>query len=240
LSAPTTVSTGGFTPENLTTDGLGKFLYVTDGNPGFHDPNTGILAFSISTANGNVSLTQIGTIFTPAMWQVAGEPTGKFLIGTTGRSAHFDGGIDDDNLYVFSIQQTGASAGALTEIGPFTTGTASPFSIAVQPNTNGNLVYSFSIQDSDFGFNPIEGFSISSNGTLTLATTASNISANGFWGQFDQSGAFLFPYSQTVDQNNVVTTQIGALSIGSGGALTQIGSQVTLVTPGFWAVTDAP
>ena len=50
------------------------------------------------------------------MWQVQGEPTGKYLIGTTGQSVAVNG-IDNDNLYVFGITTSGANAGAITQIG---------------------------------------------------------------------------------------------------------------------------
>lgn len=234
LTLSSTMPTPGFASLNLTTDGLGKYLYATDGNPVSHTPNTGIAEFSINSTNG--TLTSIGTLPTP-MWQVAGEPTGKFLIGTTGMAQLINGG-DDFHLFVFSIGATGA----LTELSPpTTTGTDSPFTIAVQPNANGNLVYSFGIADVQFGgFNPIEGFSINSSGTLTEIQGSPFAIQQGYWGQFDQSGAFLLEYGATQNTGTgVVTTQINAMSVGSGGTLTLI-SPLTLFTQGYWVVTDAP
>jgi hypothetical protein len=125
---------------------------------------------------------------------------------------------------------------------PFTT-TYSPFAIAVQPNSGGNLVYSFSINATDTGFNPIEGYQLSSStGALTALSGSpfSNLS-DGSWAQFDQSGQFLFPHSVVVDENTgVATTTLGVLDVGSGGILTQPISPVTLANEGFWVVTDAP
>ncbi|HKI27176.1 MAG TPA: beta-propeller fold lactonase family protein [Candidatus Sulfotelmatobacter sp.] len=238
LTLASTMPTPGFAPLNLTTDGLGKYLYATEGNSVSHTPNTGIAEFSINSTNG--TLTSIGTLATP-MWQVAGEPTGKFLIGTTGESQLVNGTTDDDHLYVFSIASAG-TPGALTELSPSTsTGTDSPFTIAVQPNANGNLVYSFGIADAQFGgFNPIEGFSINSSGTLTGLQGSPFAIQQGYWGQFDQTGAFLLEYGATVNvSTGIVTTQINAMSVGSGGTLNVI-SPLTLVTQGYWAVTDAP
>jgi hypothetical protein len=220
-----------FFPGNLTTDGLGKYLYVateTNGNQ--------IAAYSIgSSSSGSPgALTAVsGSPFSNAMLQVQGDPSGNYLIGITGTSA---------GLYVFSITQSGASAGAITQVGLPVLTQYSPFSIAVQPNTGGNLVYSFSINADDTGYNPIEGYELTSTGGLTLLSGSpfSNV-ADGFWAQFDQSGQFLFPYSTVVNEGTgTVTVTLGVLDVGSGGALTQPISSTTLATPGFWAVTDAP
>jgi hypothetical protein len=63
--------------------------------------------------------------------------------------------------------------------------------------------------------------------------------AEGSWGQFDQSGDFLFVYSSyTNESTGDVVTQLGPLDVGTGGALTQPIFTLTLATPGFWVVTD--
>lgn len=232
----------GFQPMNLATDGLGKYLYVINGNFGTHQ-GSAIAAFSIGTGSSLGVLTALnnGTPFTGTgynMWQVKGEPTGQFLIGTTGSSAYY-GVPDDKTLYVFSISQSGTTAGNITLLGTLTT-TYSPFSIAVQSNTGGNLIYSFSFNDTATAYNPIEGFSISSTGTLTADANSpfSNI-GQGSWGQFDQSGALLFVYASYLNAStNETTTQLSPLSVGSGGALTQPVATGTLANPGFWVVTD--
>ncbi len=229
----------GFQPMNLATDGLGKYLYASNDISSTHTGSE-VAAFVIGTSG---TLTPVpGSPFAFPMWLVKGEPTGKFLIGTTGKAAFYSG-TDDDHLYVFSITQTGASAGAISPVSgsPFPTA-FSPFSIAVQSNTGGNLLYSFSINDTATGFNSAEGYTISSTGTLT-ADTGSPFSGliNGSWGQFDQSGAFLFDYGSFLDINtNTVVTQLSPVEVGTGGALTQPITTLTLATPGFWAVTDAP
>ncbi|HTZ82058.1 MAG TPA: hypothetical protein VMB66_02640 [Candidatus Acidoferrales bacterium] len=224
-----------FLAANLAIDGLGKYLYVTQ-NLGSH---TGlqIAAYSIGSSGGLTAVT--GSPFAYPMWEVAGDPSGKYLIGTSGRSVPFNG-VDDYHLYVYSIQQTGSNAGALTAVSgsPFTT-VYSPFGIAMQPNSAGSFVYSFSVNDTDTGYNPVEGFSLdSTSGSLTTVSGSpfSGVS-DGFWGQIDQSGAYLFVYGGVVN-NGTVTTSLGAMNIGSGGTLTEPTSQLTLPTAGFWAVTD--
>lgn len=224
-----------FLGANLATDGLGKYLYVTQ-NLGSH---TGlqVAAYSIGSSGGLTAVT--GSPFAFPMWEVAGDPSGKYLIGSSGRSVPFNG-VDDDHLYVFAIQQSGSNAGALTQVSgsPFTT-VYSPFAIAMQPNSSGSMVYSFSVNDTDTGYNSIEGFSLdSTTGALTTVSGSpfSGVS-NGFWGQIDQSGVYLFVYGGVVN-NGSVTTSLGALNIGSGGVLTQPTSSLTLATSGFWAVTD--
>lgn len=221
-----------FGPLNLAIDGKGKFLYAIDNFYGNHTGSQ-VAAFSIGTTGG---LTLAGTNAFP-MWQLAGEPTGKYLIGTTGNSVAISG-TDDDNLYVFSINQT---TGTLTQSGKFTT-QSSPLTIAVQPNSSGDLVYSFGINDTDTGYNAIEGYAISSTGTLSAVPGSpfSNIQL-GFWGQFDQTGAFLLDYSSILNAStNTVVTQLGVLDIGSGGAITTPVAPATLATAGYWTVTDVP
>jgi 6-phosphogluconolactonase (cycloisomerase 2 family) len=221
-----------FSPLNLATDGKGKYLYAIDDFVGNHT-GSGVAAFSISSTG---SLSLVGTYSFP-MWQLAGEPSGKYLIGTTGNSVPTSG-IDDNHLYVFSINQT---TGALTQSGKFST-QSSPLTIAVQPNTSGNLVYSFGINDTNTGYNPIEGYAITSTGTLSAVSGSpfSNIQL-GFWGQFDQTGAFLLDYSSILDvSTNTVVTQLGVLDIGSAGAVTTPIAPATLATPGYWVVTDVP
>lgn len=225
-------------PGNLTTDGLGNYLYVAEDLSG----HTGleVLAYSIGTGtNLGVLTTVTGSPFPFPMWQLQGDASGEYLVATTG-NALFLSGSDDKNLYVFSIAQSGANAGAISEVSgsPFAT-TYSPFNIAVQPAGTGEFVYSFSINDTDTGYNPVEGFALdTTSGALTTITGSpfANI-ATGHWGQFDQSGAFLFVYS-AVSSGGSTSAQLGVLDVGSSGALTQPISSVTLATPGYWAVTD--
>jgi 6-phosphogluconolactonase (cycloisomerase 2 family) len=210
-----------FFPGNMTTDGLGNFLYVaTDTNP------SEIAAYSIGSTG---TLTPVaGSPFAYPVLQVQGDPTGKYLIGVKG------GAFGDTHLYLFSIAQSGA----ITQLQAVTT-VYSPFSLAVQPNTGGNLVYTFSENATQTGYNPIEGYQLS-NGTLSAVKGSpfSNVS-DGFWAQFDQSGTFLFPYSTVINASTgIVTTQLGVLDVASSGALTQPISPATLATSGFWAVTD--
>ena len=226
-----------FGPLNLATDGAGKYLYAVNGDVSTHT-GTEIAAYSIGSSG---ALTAVpGSPFPFPMWQVQGEPTGKFLIGTSGNSAApGHSGKDDDNLYVYSISSTGAISQVSGS--PFAT-VYSPFSIAVSQNSGGNLVYSFSFNDTATAFNAVEGYQISSSGTLTADAgspfTSLAADAGGSWGQFDQSGAFLFSYASYVNDTNATVNQISPLTVGSGGALTQTLSALDLTTEGFWAVTD--
>jgi len=217
-----------FSPGNMTTDGLGNFLFVTDSSSGHTGSQIG--AFSIGTGGSLGVLTTvtgspfIGTPFD--MWQVKGEPTGKYLIGTKGLSKSVNG-LDDDNLYVFSIAQSGA----ITLLAPFPT-TNSPFSIAVQSNTGGNLVYGFGLDDAGTAFNPAEGFQLSSSGSLS-SVSGSNTGA-GDEGQFDQGGGLLFVYGGLLDNGTIVYTVTGFEV--AAGALTQPAPSETF--GGFWVATD--
>jgi hypothetical protein len=234
-----------FEPMNLSTDGLGLYLYAIDGNYLQHTGSQ-IAAYSIGTGSNLGVLTPVtGSPFTGTgynMWLVKGEPTGKYLIGTSG-SAAFNGVADDDHIYVFGITQSGTNAGAITPVtgSPFTT-QYSPFAIAVQSNTNGNLVYSMSINDTETAFNPIEGYQLSSTGTLTvLSGSPFSGVGDGSWGQFDQSGGYLYIYGSYINASTGATvTQVSPLAISTAGAVTQPLSTFSLANPGFWVVTDQP
>ena len=215
----------------MTTDGLGKYLYFTDSTGG----HTGseIAAYSIGTGTGSASgaLTLVpGSPFSAAnfdMWQVQGEPTGKFLIGTKG----FLSG--DNNLYVFTI---GASSGALSTPVLFPT-TNSPFNIAVQTNSGGNFVYTFGLASGGLAFNPIEGYALDTGGALTKVNGSPFLNGNvGDSGQFDQSGALLFVYGGVVNVNTVVYT-LTSFDVSAGSLITPT---ATGTYGGYWVVTDAP
>jgi len=227
----------GISPVNMTTDGLGKYLYATEGN--VSHLGTEVAAFSIAS---NGALTPVaGSPFALPLWQVQGEPTGNFLIGTTGQSAGING-TDNNFLYVYSIQQTGANAGALTAVtgSPFAT-QYSPYAIAVQPDTGGNLVYSFGFNDDLSGFNPPEAYIIDpTTGALSVVSGSpfSN-AAEGSWGQFDQSGTNLFLWGE-VKSSGTFSYPLSALEVGSTGTLSQPTSPLDLNTQGFWTATDPP
>ncbi len=229
-SSPVTVP---IPPGNMTTDGLGKYLYVTEAfsnHTGFE-----IAAYTIGADGSLTAIT--GSPFPYPMWKVVGEPTGKYLIGTTGMNLTLNGS-DDKKLYVFGIAQSGSNAGAIISETPFTT-SYSPLEIAAQSNTSGNLVYSFSDDDTLNGFNAVEGYQLNdTSGALTALSGSpfTNV-ADGSWGQLDQSGAFLFVFGG-VNNGSTITYAIGALDVASGGALTQPTTSLTLATGGFWAVTD--
>ncbi len=216
-----------FFPGNLGVDGQGKYLYVT-GYPNSSE----VAAYTIGTSGALTAVS--GSPFAYPMGQVQGDPSGKYLIGI--QSSNF--GVSD--IYVFSIAQSGTNAGAIAPVAgsPFATNYL-PYSIAVQPSTNGTLIYSFSINATSTGYNPIEGYALNtSNGALSALSGSpfSGIS-NGFWGQFDQSGQFLFVFGD-VSNGTSNTAYLGALSVGSGGLLTQPTTQLDLATLGFWTVTD--
>jgi hypothetical protein len=229
-----------FSPGNLSTDGLGKYLYITETFSNHTGSQIG--AYAVGTTG---ALTVVpGSPFAFPMWQVQGEPTGQFLIGISGNSAAAAqgfSGTDDDHLYVFNITQQGTSAGAITQASgsPFPTSAVSPLNIAVQSNTGGNLVYAFGLQDQDLGFNAVEGYAISSTGALTAVNGSpfSNVQI-GDQGAFDQSGALLFVYGGVFNSStNTESFEMGAFDVGTGN-LTQPTTTLTLTSGGFFAVTD--
>ncbi len=223
-------------PGNITTDGLGRFLYVCTQT--VHEGGV-FEAFSIGTGGtltyipGSLNLT-IGS----NTWQLVGDASGKYLIGTSGNTLSMSG-TDDKHLYVFSIDQTTGIASPASG-SPVVT-QFSPFSIAMQPpSSNGELVYSFGPNDTATGYNGIEGFQLDpSTGALSELSGSpfSNGLTLGWWGQFDQSGSNLLVYSSETTSSGTLV-QLAPLQVGSGGALTEPITAVTLTTSGYWAVTD--
>jgi hypothetical protein len=228
------VSTGADFPMNLGMDGLGKYLYVTE------DPNltthtaTKTAAYVIG-ATGTLAAVP-GSPFAFPMWEVQGDLSGAYMIGISGNSVALSG-LDDLNIYVFAITQTGTAAGALTAVAgsPFAT-TYSPFNLAVNPF--GEFAYTFSVNPSDTGNNPTEGFALN-QGTGAMTVVSGSPFANlytGGNGQFDQSGAYLFSHSG--DLSLATTVELAPLVTDTTGGLTQPFSNVVLSTTGYWAVTD--
>jgi hypothetical protein len=227
------VSTGTFSPGNLTTDGLGNFLYVTET---FSD-HTGdaIATFSIGTGSNLGVLTAVGSplIGSPYdMWQLQGEPTGKFLIGTKGFSSAVNS-LSDPNLYVFSI----GPSGAISFLASSPT-TNSPFSMAVQQNTGTSLIYTFG-ENTATAFNAVEGYTLSSGGSLTpVGGSPFSAGAVGSEGQFDQSGSLLFDYGGLFNpSSNTVVYTVTSFDVSAGQLTTPT---ATGTFGGYWLVTDAP
>ncbi len=220
-------------PQNMAMDGLGRFLYVAE-DSGDHS-GAFVVGYSVS---GTGQLTPIPNYFTWGnipIWQMQGEPSGNYMLGISAK-VQFIYGSDDPHINVYSVDQT---SGALSPVAnsPFAT-TYDPFNIAVQPTlSNGEYVYSFSINDTDTAANPIEAYQIN---TTTGALTAVNGSPFGgltqtAWGQFDQSGQYLFIYTG-VSPN----FSLGVLNVSSTGALTETVGTTALQTGGYFAVADTP
>lgn len=197
-NAQSPFSTGGVTPVTMTTDGLGRFLYVADG--------ADVIAYSYDQTAA--TLTPVGGSLASAtfgfpMMQVVGESTGNYLVGITGLT-----GATDNQVHVFSIAQPGsANAGALAEVAnsPFLT-SYPPVFVVTSPS--GNFVYTFNETQSQTGtvIAPMEGFTLS-NGVLTELPTVSPFPALlGLEGAFDQSGTYLFMIGQ--EPNTTVTGTI--------------------------------
>lgn len=211
-------------PENMGMDGKGLYLYVAEEST-FHQGSF-TEAYSVSSTG---VLTAIGQFSSPGLFQMQGDPSGKYLIGTSGQDFFYTG-VDDNHLYVFTINP----GGSITPLGSVATVYA-PFNIAVQPSSaTGALVYSFSLTDSTTapGPNPTEGYQLdAATGTLSAVANSPFTGTNqseAEWGQFDPSGNYLFYLS---NQSFVPYTVSGS------GQLTQlVPSGVN--SSGYWTVAD--
>lgn len=211
----------------MVTDGLGKYLYSVDG--------TSINAFSYNSTTG--ALTAVGSFATGlSMSNIAGEITGQFIVGVTGQTGA--SGVSDDHIYVFGITQSGATAGALAQVGgsPFSTINPPAF-VAVSPN--GSFVYAFTQTaiPASVTLDPIEGYALSSTGTLMPLSTSPFSTLLGEIGKFDQTGQFLFTIGQETTSANAGMIAIGA-STTTGALIANLPAAGSVSTS--FAVTDAP
>jgi len=232
--SPFSTIPAGIEPGNITTDGLGRFLYVC--LAGVHGEGGEFVGYSIGAGTGVLTLIP-GSPFAGNIWQLAGDASGHFLIGTSGSTAT-QTGSDDKHLYVYNINQNNGAANPVVS-SPIST-TYSPYTIAMQPaSSNGEFVYSFSINDTATGFYPIEGFQLNTTTGLLKEITGSPFSnlPLGQFGLFDQSGANLLVYSNVLTQSGFVT-QLGPISVASDGSLTDPVAPITLPTAGYFVVTD--
>lgn len=211
-------ATGGVSPLQMTTDGLGNFLYVSGGFGGTQiagfkiDPTTGALT---AVPNSPVSAT---------LSALAGEKSGKFLFGV-------DGTFVDESITIFNIDQ---ATGALNAPGTSVTTTYAPVNLAVHPN--GAFVYTFN-EDASSNFDPIEGFGFnSSTGALTPLQSSPFISIKSPQGKFEQSGQYLFAVGE-IPASGIITPF--AVDTGTG-ALSSPVDHLAFQFRGGFAVTDAP
>jgi len=223
--APGSPFSSGGTPTQMATDGAGKYLYAVQ--------SSGIAAFSYAASGVLTPVVGSPFTFSPPMAQVEGDLSGSYLVGTSAEIGAGSGTIDN-HVYVFGITPSGSSsAGALTQLTPTAT-QFSPAYVTVSPN--GKFVYTFNETSAGSSSpDPMEGYQLSSTGTLTALSTSPFTALDADIGKFDQSGQFLFVYALV----GGIGGSYPYAADPSTGALTS-----TLPHLGFpsfnFAVTDAP
>src|SRR5262249_40789266 len=149
---------------------------------------------------------------TSNLWQISGEPTGKFLLGVSGQSG-------DNNIHVFPISP---SAGALlTSTNVPTAGT--PRNLVVHPNGKG--IYTFSEDSVLDEANPVEGYVFDNTAGTMTQISGSPFSTVAAGGAIEQSGQFLFALGSALSNgaNSTVTpysidSTTGSLAAWPSGA----------------------
>jgi 6-phosphogluconolactonase (cycloisomerase 2 family) len=209
--------------DSLAVDGKGNFLYAGQGDIVTPLP---IVAFSIDQSSG--ALTEIaGSPFNLGVATVHADSSGKFLLGVAGILDQ-PNSATDDHISVFSID----SAGTPTAVAgsPFST-TAAPFEFAIHPS--GQFVYTFGT-DSTKAITAVEGYQLSSTGTLTKLPNSPFISLPIVQDcQFDQSGGVAF----CID--SVAGTKFSVLTANpTTGALTHTVQDLTVTSTFPFAITD--
>jgi 6-phosphogluconolactonase (cycloisomerase 2 family) len=208
----------------MATDGHSKFLYISGGTG-----STLIAAFSIAT-NGALTVVP-GQPFSLTMAAIAGEPSGKFLLGVTGQAS-------DNHIHVFGIN---GSTGAIAEVSgsPFGT-TFSPINLSVHPN--GAWVYSINQDIVAQVSEPMEGFQLdSSTGRLTEFSDSPFTAVAADGGPIEPSGKYIFALGATVIKGNGESTVTPFPIDSSTGALSTPLSPLGFpgIKAAAYAVTDA-
>jgi 6-phosphogluconolactonase (cycloisomerase 2 family) len=206
-------SNNGIMPTQLVTDGLGRYLYALGGNT--------ITSFSYNQSTG--ILTMAGAIL-PGMTMIASEKSGTYILGITGATAA---------VHVFGIGPTGALAE--TSNSPSLT-TLAPVYLAVDPD--GTYIYTFN--QTSFGasapLEPMEGYTLESNGSLTALTGSPFTGLDASIGLFDQSGEFLFSVAQL--PNSTIGSEFAYAVDSTTGAVSS--NLASAGVAGSYVVTDAP
>lgn len=225
LNSGTPYAIGIGAPQQMTTDGLGKYLYAVDG--------TSIAEFSYDTTG---ALSTIGVITSSVsnMSMLTPDPTGKFMLGITGNVGG-NGGLFDFNVYVFTITQSTGTPGSLGGPTPYST-TLTPAYVQISPS--GGFVYTFNRNDlSTTGTlrEPIIEFSFDpASGALTNPQTFSDVLSD--IGKFDQSGNFIFAIGQ---ESSATAAGMIPISVSKTGVLSTSIAHAGVPGTSF-VVTDEP
>jgi 6-phosphogluconolactonase (cycloisomerase 2 family) len=213
----------GLQPTSLTTDGLGKYLYATDG--------VQISQFSYSSTG---ALTSLGTLTSP-MNLLVSEPSGKYMLGSTVEIGQ--NGTLDNNVYAFTISST-ATPGSLTAVTASGFPTGEPVCwMAVTPN--GKYLYTFN-QNLQNQTQPMEeaiqGFTLASlPASLTPITGSPFTTFDSKFGLIDQSGNYMVVNGE---ESNAPVAGTFPIVIGSDGTLSSTFSST--LSAGSIGITDEP
>jgi 6-phosphogluconolactonase (cycloisomerase 2 family) len=164
-------ATSGISPKVMATDGQSKFLYASGGKG-----STQVAAFSIGS--GGVLGTVAGSPFVASLNSMAGDPSGKFLLGVSWASS-------DKSIQVYSI----GSGGGLTALSSAIT-INTPRTITMHPS--GKWVYTGNEDPLLSEVQFLEGFNFNSaTGTLTEmgGSPFTDVLANE--GLIEQTGTFM-------------------------------------------------
>ncbi len=207
-------------PWNLATDSSGHFLYVMEGNVDGEGVAMAVFTINAGALSGGTLLPS-----NMNMWQVQGDPSGKFMIGAKNQPGNQPSGVIDDNLHVFSINP---ASGVLTETATSPVPTPhGPTGVLIHPN--GQFVYDFNIDRTTNFDGPVDGFQLDPTGALTLLSPFTNLTLQ-YGGYFDQSGKYIFVHS---------SRHIGVWTVdGTTGNLTELPTGVNGVGDRPWTVTD--
>ncbi|HEV2395468.1 MAG TPA: hypothetical protein VGS27_00820 [Candidatus Sulfotelmatobacter sp.] len=214
----------GLQPTSLTTDGLGRYLYATDG--------VQVSQFSYDSATG--VLTSLGTLTSP-MNLLVSEPSGQYMLGSTVQNGQ--NGTLDNNVYAFTISSS-ANPGSLTAVNTTGFPTGEPVAwMAVTPD--GKFLYTFNenIQNLQQPMEEaIQGFTLASlPSSLTPITGSPFTTFQSKFGLIDQSGTYMIVNGE---ESNAPVAGTFPIVIGSDGTLSSTFSST--LSAGSFGITDEP
>jgi 6-phosphogluconolactonase (cycloisomerase 2 family) len=199
-------------PWNLTLSPDGKYAYVSDHGTGAPAAGMSISQYSIDASSGALSVLTPSSIFSESTY-----PAG---IAVDANSAFaYVANITGDTLAQYAI----GADGTLSKLAPVTVAAGTePAYVAIDPSNQYVYAANFTIDVNPGMAGTVSQYTLGTSGQLTpMATPAVAAGVGPAWMAFDSFGHYLYV---TNVGNGTLPGTVSEYSIGTGGALTLIGT----------------